>query len=110
MGPSSAALPIINGGLFFAKPRSSFSNHHSAVVFRWGMRRDQDSGLLIRRKEGQAFRVLSNPNRKRQIEAINGAWAMLGLTAGLLIEGQTGKNILSQLVGYWAAIVGLFVR
>ena len=34
--------------------------------------------------------------RRRQIEAINGAWAMIGLTAGLVIEGQTGKGILGQ--------------
>ncbi|XVF47788.1 hypothetical protein PTKIN_Ptkin03bG0139100 [Pterospermum kingtungense] len=34
--------------------------------------------------------------RRRQIEAINGAWAMIGLTAGLVIEGQTGKSILAQ--------------
>ena len=34
--------------------------------------------------------------RRREIEAINGAWAMLGLTAGLVIEGQTGHGILSQ--------------
>uniref|UniRef100_A0A5B6ZUR1 Uncharacterized protein n=1 Tax=Davidia involucrata TaxID=16924 RepID=A0A5B6ZUR1_DAVIN len=143
---SSSALPIINGGLFFT-PHSFFSKHHSAIVFRWGLRSDQDAGLVTRRKEGQAFRVLANPNvspggnskkvvimvdpleakrlaagqmkeikakeklkRNRQIEAINGAWAMLGLTAGLVIEGQTGKNILSQLSGYWAAIVSLFVR
>nr|KYP51409.1 hypothetical protein KK1_026690 [Cajanus cajan] len=33
---------------------------------------------------------------RRQIEAINGAWAMIGLTAGLVIEGQTGKSILTQ--------------
>ncbi|XP_027070040.1 uncharacterized protein LOC113775310 [Coffea eugenioides] len=48
--------------------------------------------------------------RRREIEAINGAWAMLGLTAGLVIEGQTGHGILSQLAGYWAAFVGLFTR
>lgn len=38
--------------------------------------------------------------RQRKIEAINGGWAMLGLTAGLVIEAQTGNGILSQLVGY----------
>ncbi|CAL5376542.1 unnamed protein product [Camellia sinensis] len=47
---------------------------------------------------------------RREIEAINGAWAMIGLTAGLLIEGHTGNSILSQLAGYWAAIVHFFVR
>ncbi|KAJ6698716.1 hypothetical protein OIU79_012086 [Salix purpurea] len=34
--------------------------------------------------------------KRRQIEAINGAWAMIGLTAGLVIEGHTGKSILEQ--------------
>ncbi|THG22969.1 hypothetical protein TEA_006105 [Camellia sinensis var. sinensis] len=48
--------------------------------------------------------------RRREIEAINGAWAMIGLTAGLVIEGHTGNSILSQLAGYWAAIVHFFVR
>ncbi|KAJ7955727.1 Chlorophyll A-B binding protein [Quillaja saponaria] len=48
--------------------------------------------------------------RRRQIEAINGAWAMIGLTAGLVIEGQTGKSILDQLAGYTEAVVHFFVR
>lgn len=39
--------------------------------------------------------------RRRQIEAINGAWAMIGLTAGLVIEGQTGKGILAQVTSYF---------
>ncbi|KAF3434505.1 hypothetical protein FNV43_RR21590 [Rhamnella rubrinervis] len=36
--------------------------------------------------------------RQRQIEAINGAWAIIGLTTGLVIESQSGKGILAQLV------------
>ncbi|XP_073018356.1 uncharacterized protein [Primulina eburnea] len=48
--------------------------------------------------------------KQRQIEAINGAWAMIGLTAGLVIEGGTGKSIIAQLAGYWAAFIGFFVR
>ncbi|XP_021277145.1 uncharacterized protein LOC110411349 isoform X2 [Herrania umbratica] len=48
--------------------------------------------------------------RRRRIEAINGAWAMIGLTAGLVIEGQTGKSILAQLAGYLSAIIHLFVQ
>ncbi|XP_028791033.1 uncharacterized protein LOC114746926 [Neltuma alba] len=48
--------------------------------------------------------------RRRQIEAINGAWAMIGLTAGLVIEGQTGKSILMQLADYLSAIIHFFVR
>lgn len=34
--------------------------------------------------------------RRREIEAINGAWAIIGLTIGLVIEAQTGKGILAQ--------------
>ena len=30
------------------------------------------------------------------MEAFNGGWAVLGLTAGLVIEGYTGKSILYQ--------------
>ncbi|KAG5243680.1 cytochrome P450 [Salix suchowensis] len=48
--------------------------------------------------------------KRRQIEAINGAWAMIGLTAGLVIEGHTGKSILEQLAGYWSAIAHFFGR
>ncbi|CAL5020966.1 unnamed protein product [Urochloa decumbens] len=46
--------------------------------------------------------------KRRQAEAINGALAMIGLTAGLVVEGQTGKGILGQLAGYLAAISRLF--
>ncbi|XP_010687710.2 uncharacterized protein LOC104901794 [Beta vulgaris subsp. vulgaris] len=48
--------------------------------------------------------------RRRRIEAINGAWAMIGLTAGLIIECQTGKGILGQLNEYWHTILSFFVR
>lgn len=34
--------------------------------------------------------------KRREIEAINGAWAMIGLTAGLVIEGHTGNSIVAQ--------------
>lgn len=34
--------------------------------------------------------------RRREIEAINGAWAIIGLMIGLVIEAQTGKGILAQ--------------
>ncbi|XP_031386903.1 uncharacterized protein LOC116200234 isoform X4 [Punica granatum] len=61
-------------------------------------------------KQMQQIQAKENFNRKRQIEAINGAWAMIGLTAGLVIEGQTGKSMLGQLVGYWDAVVGFFFR
>ncbi|KAA8522792.1 hypothetical protein F0562_009215 [Nyssa sinensis] len=144
---SSYALPIVNGGLFFSAPHSLFCNHHSAIVFRWELRREQDARLVTHRTEGQAFCVLENPKkspmgdfkkevilvdpleakrlaakqmeeikakekfkRRRRIEAINGAWAMIGLTAGLVIEGHTGNGIVSQLAGCWEVIVSFFVR
>ncbi|XP_010048695.2 uncharacterized protein LOC104437454 [Eucalyptus grandis] len=61
-------------------------------------------------KQMQQLQAKEKFQRRRQIEAINGAWAMIGLTAGLVIEGQTGKGILSQLAGYWDAIVRYFVQ
>lgn len=36
--------------------------------------------------------------RQREIEAVNGAWAMIGLTAGLVIEGHTGHSIPAQVI------------
>ncbi|KAL6332102.1 hypothetical protein AAG906_020783 [Vitis piasezkii] len=61
-------------------------------------------------KQMQEFKAKEKLKRRRRIEAINGAWAMLGLTAGLVIEGHTGNGILAQLAGYWGAIVRFFVR
>ncbi|XP_030458974.1 uncharacterized protein LOC115679513 [Syzygium oleosum] len=58
----------------------------------------------------QRLKAKEKFQRRRQIEAINGAWAMIGLTAGLVVEGQTGKGILGQLAGYWDAIVRFFVQ
>eukprot|EP00250_Pteridium_aquilinum_P001033 c11218_g1_i1 orf=357-839(-) len=46
--------------------------------------------------------------RQRTIEAINGGWAMLGLTACLVIEGYTGKTILSQVAGYLHVLADIF--
>ncbi|CAN8326193.1 unnamed protein product [Cochlearia groenlandica] len=40
--------------------------------------------------------------RKRETEARNGAWAITGLAIGLVIEAQTGKTVLAQLVCYWS--------
>ncbi|KAG8367685.1 hypothetical protein BUALT_Bualt16G0098600 [Buddleja alternifolia] len=57
-------------------------------------------------KQMEKIKAKEKFQRRRQIEAINGAWAMLGLTAGLVIEGHTGNNIPAQLVGYWAAFIG----
>ncbi|XP_065851512.1 uncharacterized protein [Euphorbia lathyris] len=61
-------------------------------------------------KQMQEIKAKENFKRRRQIEAINGAWAMIGLTAALVIEGRTGKNIINQLAGYWSAIVHIFVQ
>ena len=47
--------------------------------------------------------------RRREIEAINGAWAMIGLTAGLVIEGQTGKSILTQVYLFFSVFVRMYV-
>uniref|UniRef100_G3MSD2 Uncharacterized protein n=1 Tax=Amblyomma maculatum TaxID=34609 RepID=G3MSD2_AMBMU len=60
-------------------------------------------------KQMQEIQARDKLKRQRQIEAINGAWAMIGLTAGLVVEGQTGHGILEQVAGYFAAILG-FVR
>ncbi|KAE8713987.1 cytochrome P450 [Hibiscus syriacus] len=61
-------------------------------------------------KQMEQIKAKEKIKRRRQIEAINGAWAMIGLTAGLVIEGQTGKSILEQLAGYLLAIIHIFVR
>ncbi|GFP89730.1 hypothetical protein PHJA_001116800 [Phtheirospermum japonicum] len=61
-------------------------------------------------KQMEQITAKENFKNRRQIEAINGAWAMIGLTAGLVIEGHTGNTIIAQLAGYWDAIVGFFVR
>ncbi|KAK8490367.1 hypothetical protein V6N11_083516 [Hibiscus sabdariffa] len=60
-------------------------------------------------KQMEQIKAKEKIMRRRQIEAINGAWAMIGLTAGLVIEGQTGKSILEQLAGYLSAIIHIFV-
>ncbi|KAF5183899.1 hypothetical protein FRX31_026515 [Thalictrum thalictroides] len=57
-------------------------------------------------KQMQEIEAEEKLARKRRIEAINGAWAMLGLTAGLVIEGRTGDSILAQLTGYWNVVTG----
>ncbi|XAR51211.1 hypothetical protein NMG60_11005772 [Bertholletia excelsa] len=64
----------------------------------------------IASKQMEEIKAREKFKRRRQIEAINGAWAMIGLTAGLVIEGQTGNGILSQLAGYLSAIVHFFVK
>ncbi|XP_059459507.1 uncharacterized protein LOC132189047 isoform X1 [Corylus avellana] len=61
-------------------------------------------------KQMQEIEAKEKFKRKRQIEAINGAWAMIGLTAGLVIEGHTGNSILTQLAGYWNAIFNFLLH
>uniref|UniRef100_A0A0D9VI64 Uncharacterized protein n=1 Tax=Leersia perrieri TaxID=77586 RepID=A0A0D9VI64_9ORYZ len=46
----------------------------------------------------QEIRAREKLKRRRQGEAINGALAMIGLTVGLVVEGQTGKGILAQVL------------
>ncbi|KAI5075454.1 hypothetical protein GOP47_0009530, partial [Adiantum capillus-veneris] len=46
--------------------------------------------------------------RQRSIEAINGGWAMLGITGCLIIEGYSGKPILSQVAGYLHFLADFF--
>ncbi|KAL6899610.1 hypothetical protein ACP4OV_006268 [Aristida adscensionis] len=59
-------------------------------------------------KQMQEIRAREKLKKRQQAEAINGALAMIGLTAGLVVEGQTGKGILGQLAGYLAALSSLF--
>ncbi|KAK6151483.1 hypothetical protein DH2020_014118 [Rehmannia glutinosa] len=61
-------------------------------------------------KQMELLKAKEKFKRQRQIEAINGAWAMIGITAGLVIEGHTGNSIPAQLAGYWDALIGFFVR
>jgi len=42
----------------------------------------------------------ANLQRQRRIEAENGGWAMLGLTAGLINEAYTGRGIIAQVADY----------
>lgn len=53
------------------------------------------TGILMK------HRLISDTiQRQRRIEAINGTWAMIGLTVGLVIEGQAGNGILAQVCYY----------
>ncbi|RWW72686.1 hypothetical protein BHE74_00019542 [Ensete ventricosum] len=61
-------------------------------------------------KQMREIQAKEKLKRRRQAEAVNGTLAMIGLTAGLVIEGQTGKGILGQLTGYWDAIATFFTR
>ncbi|CAN8273616.1 unnamed protein product [Cochlearia groenlandica] len=60
-------------------------------------------------KQMEEIKGREKQQRRREIEAINGAWAIIGLIIGLVIEAQTGKGILAQLDGYWSTVLHLFV-
>ena len=47
-------------------------------------------------KQMEEIKGRERQQRRREIESINGAWAIIGLTIGLIIEAQTGKGILAQ--------------
>ncbi|KAJ0965678.1 hypothetical protein J5N97_026816 [Dioscorea zingiberensis] len=59
-------------------------------------------------KQMQEIQAREKLKRQRRIEAINGAWAMIGLTAGLVVEGQTGNGILAQIGGYISSVIHFF--
>ncbi|KAJ4913492.1 hypothetical protein Rs2_08113 [Raphanus sativus] len=59
-------------------------------------------------KQMEEIKGRERQQRRREIEAINGAWAIIGLLIGLVIEAQTGKGILAQLSGYWSSALHLF--
>ncbi|CAK9864481.1 unnamed protein product [Sphagnum jensenii] len=48
--------------------------------------------------------------RQQQIEAINGGWAVLGLTIAIIIEGYTGNSIPEQVAGYLDSIADFLAR
>ncbi|CAM6095015.1 unnamed protein product [Calypogeia fissa] len=50
--------------------------------------------------EMKAIQARAKLKRQTEIEAINGGWALIGLTAGIVIDGYTGKSILLQIAGY----------
>ncbi|XP_072966220.1 uncharacterized protein [Typha angustifolia] len=86
-----------------ARQRKGSSNDDNLMV-------DPVEAKRLAAKQMQEIQAKEKLKRRRRVEAINGAWAMIGLTAGLVVEGQTGKGILGQLAGYWAAFASLFAR
>ncbi|XP_039130146.1 uncharacterized protein LOC120266573 [Dioscorea cayenensis subsp. rotundata] len=61
-------------------------------------------------KQMQEIKAREKLKRQRRIEAINGTWAMIGLTVGLVIEGQTGNGILAQIAGYITSVIHFFFQ
>nr|TKW40233.1 hypothetical protein SEVIR_1G232800v2 [Setaria viridis] len=103
----SASIPPPPASCSSGSSRFLAIQHVSSApsLFRWAIQYKQSGHTLHRRSHVLAF---ASADRRRQAEAINGALAMIGLTAGLVLEGQTGKGILGQLAGYLAAISSLF--
>ncbi|XP_062222805.1 uncharacterized protein LOC133921793 [Phragmites australis] len=83
-------------------PQSKRSSGYNVVMV------DPLEAKRLAAKQMQEIRATEKLKRRRQAEAINGALAMIGLTVGLIVEGQTGKGILGQLAGYLVAISSLF--
>uniref|UniRef100_A0A804NT75 Uncharacterized protein n=2 Tax=Zea mays TaxID=4577 RepID=A0A804NT75_MAIZE len=87
---------------FFRAPQGKRSSGENVVMV------DPLEAKRLAAKQMQEIRAKEKLKRRRQAEAINGALAVIGLTAGLLVEAQTGKDILGQLAGYLTAISSLF--
>ncbi|BBN10363.1 hypothetical protein MPTK1_5g02960 [Marchantia polymorpha subsp. ruderalis] len=60
--------------------------------------------------EMEAVKARQKRKKQREIEAINGGFAVLGLTAGLVLEGYTGKGILVQIAGYLDGLAGFLTQ
>ncbi|KAK1420916.1 hypothetical protein QVD17_22882 [Tagetes erecta] len=106
----------IDSGSGFYRTKGRVANTNANVTIASGKAKkevimvDPSEAKRLAAKQMEDIKRKQTFKRRRQIEAINGAWAMLGLTAGLVIEGHTGNGILAQLAGYWAVVVNFFVR
>ncbi|XP_077236762.1 uncharacterized protein LOC143878347 [Tasmannia lanceolata] len=122
---TSSSTPILNGRMQRKRDTSMVIYRSSSQTFRVlananvspGKRADKTDVIMVDPLEAKRLAAIQMQEiqskekfkRQRQIEAINGAWAMIGLTAALVIEGHTGNNILNQLAGYWGSITGFFL-
>ncbi|KAK1399856.1 hypothetical protein POM88_009719 [Heracleum sosnowskyi] len=89
-----------------ANPNASTGKQNSKEVIMV----DPVEAKRLAAKQMEKIKAKEKFKRRRQIEAINGAWAMIGLTAGLVIEGKTGNSIMAQVIGYWTTFISFFVR
>lgn len=90
------------GCIFQASRGKRFSSNDVIMV-------DPLEAKQLAAKQMQEIQAKQKLKRRRQIEAINGAWAIIGLTAGLIIEGRTGESMIQQLAGYWSAVIRFFI-